>query len=83
MGRRMSDGERGAVLAWLDLFNLVSVGELDGAEALEYVDRCMEKAATLAARHFLRAARHWLSLAIPKPPYGPEGGPVPAACPAP
>lgn len=83
MGRKMTEMEQGTALAWLSVLNMVGAGELDGNEVVERLDQRVEEATTLPARHFIRAVQYWLSLAMLRPPHGPEGGPAPVPCPAP
>ncbi len=61
--RKLSATEREATAAWLEIFNDVSVGNLDGATALEKIDYIINSATDPDILRFLRAAREWIIVA--------------------
>ena len=61
--RELTPAEREVTAAWLEIFNDVSTGSLDGAEALERIGYLISRTEDPCILRFLEAAREWIVLA--------------------
>lgn len=57
--RHLTAAEREATAEWLDIFNSVRSGEVDGAAVVEDIDYLMDSTDDAFLLRFLEAARKW------------------------
>lgn len=58
--RKLSAAEREATAVWLDIFNNIRTGNLDGAVAKEKIGYLIATNTDDDILHFLKAAREWI-----------------------
>ena len=61
INRHLSEGEREATAAWLEIINGTVTGELDRVTVLERLDQLIEQSDSGPVLRFLKSVRRWLT----------------------
>lgn len=60
INRHLSEGEREATAAWLEVINETVTGELDRSDVLEQLGQLIDQSEDGPVLRFLEGVRHWL-----------------------